>query len=383
MNRPGVRGCTLDAESRGKGLHIYVHETKNKDRRRRMSECLYGIDWTGGIAARIKPNRIITLDPDKPLLLTDPDNREYITSVGSISGGGKTIPPMLILCGILILEKWAEENDLDEDILLATSPIGYSNDELALRWLEHFEIHSRKSQVGVWRLLILDGYGSHLTYEFYEYAQNHRIELFRLPPHSTHLTHPLDVGCFQPFKHYHAEAIDNAMRSGKGDFGKLEFLAKVQIMRTQNFKKSTIKSAFRNMGLIPYNPEVVLQKVCALPKPTRTSTPPPPDPTNEMTSVCTTTPHRPHEIKNQAHTLINSIKKDHRLMYPKFRPYLDSFIRGSVTNSLRCSIAERDLEITHRECARGSKKAYRQSCAERRGHYSPRCARKGYKKSRK
>ena len=68
-----------------------------------------------------------------------------------------------------------------------------------------------------------------------------------------------------------------------------------------------------------------------------------------MTSVCTTTPHRPHEIKNQAHTLINSIKKDHRLVHPKIRTYLDRFIPGSVTNSLRCSIAERDLEITHRE----------------------------------
>lgn len=43
---------------------------------------------------------------------------------------------MLILCGIYILEKWAEENDLDEDILLATSPTGYSYDELALQWLE-------------------------------------------------------------------------------------------------------------------------------------------------------------------------------------------------------------------------------------------------------
>ena len=52
---------------------------------------------------------IITLGPDKPLLLTAPDNRKYITSVESISGGGKAIPPMLILCGILILEKWAEE----------------------------------------------------------------------------------------------------------------------------------------------------------------------------------------------------------------------------------------------------------------------------------
>ena len=52
------------------------------------------------------------------MLLTDPDNREYIPSVGSRSGGGKLIPPILILYRILILEKWAEENDHDEDILL-------------------------------------------------------------------------------------------------------------------------------------------------------------------------------------------------------------------------------------------------------------------------
>ena len=74
--------------------------------------------------------------------------RAFITLVESISGGRKTIPPMLILCGILILEKWGEKNNLDENILLATRPNGYSNDELALQWLEHFEIQSRKSQVG-------------------------------------------------------------------------------------------------------------------------------------------------------------------------------------------------------------------------------------------
>lgn len=114
-------------------------------------------------------------------------------------------------------------------------------------------------------------------------------------------------------------------------------------MGTQTFQKSTVKSAFKNTGLIPYSPEIVLQKICALPKPTRTSTPPPRDPTNEMTAICATTPHRPHEVKSQAQTLLNTMKKDHRLMHPKFQPYLDRFIRGSVSNSLRCSIAERDI----------------------------------------
>ena len=338
-----------NAHNEGDFMEYFEKYKDIRIEKRIADEDVWNIDETGFCAGCSRAHWVITLDPNKLLLLKDPDNREYITSVESISGGGKTILLLLILCGIYILEKWAEENDLDEDILLATSPTGYSNDELALQWLEHFEIHSRKSQVGVWRLLILDGYGSHLTYEFYEYAQKHCIELFRLPPHSTHLTQPLDVGCFQPFKHYHAEAIDDAIRSGSGDFGRLEFLAKFQFMRTQTFKKSTIKSAFKNTGLIPYNPEIILQKIRAFPKPIRKSTPLPPDRTNKMTLISATTPHCPHEVKIQAQTLINKMKNDHRLVHPKFPPYLDRFICGSVSNSLRCFITERDLKITYNE----------------------------------
>ena len=43
------------------------------------------------------------------------------------------------------------------------------------------------------------------------------------------------------------------------------------------------------------------------------------------------------------------MRRDQRLVHSKFQPYLQRFIRGSVTNSLQCSIAERNPEITHRE----------------------------------
>ena len=123
------------------------------------------MDETGFCVGCDRAHWVITLDPDKLLLLTNPDNREYITSAEGISGG-KTFPPMLNLYGIYVLEKRAEKKDLDRDILLSTSLTGYSNDELALQWLEEFEIQSRKAQARVWGLLILDGYGSHLTYKF-------------------------------------------------------------------------------------------------------------------------------------------------------------------------------------------------------------------------
>ena len=118
------------------------------------------------------------------------------------------------------------------DTILAVSPTGYSNDQLAYAWLEHFDTHSSRYQKGEWRVLILDGFGSHFIYEFWLYSQQKKIALFVLPPHSTHITQPLDVGCFQPFKHYHFEAVDNAVRLRGSDFDRLDFLAVFNWMRS-------------------------------------------------------------------------------------------------------------------------------------------------------
>ena len=167
--------------------------------------------------------------------------------------------------------------------------------------------------------MIIDGYCSHLTYEFYDYAQKHCIELFHLPPHSTHLTQLLDVGCFQSYKHYHSEAIDNAMRAGAADYGKLEFLASLQTIRSQTFKKSTIRSAFKNTRLIPYNPEIVLRKIRALKLAPRVVTLLLSFNLDmQVCSVYDATPRPRYEIKGQAKTILRTMEQNERLVNRKF-----------------------------------------------------------------
>ncbi len=90
----------------------------------------------------------------------------------------------------------------------------------------------------------MDGYGSHLTYEFWSFAKEYKIFLFRLPPDSTHLTPPLDVGCFQTFKHCHTQGIDRVVRLGDVELGKLPFLTELQTMRNKTFTEATIRSAW-------------------------------------------------------------------------------------------------------------------------------------------
>lgn len=110
------------------------------------------MDETGFRIGCGKAHWVVTLHAQKSLLLMDPDNRKYISSVESISAGERDIPPMIILAGKQILKRWAVGNDLDDDVLFAVSDTGYSNDDLAMDWLRHFNAHSKKTQKGAWRL---------------------------------------------------------------------------------------------------------------------------------------------------------------------------------------------------------------------------------------
>jgi hypothetical protein len=110
---------------------------------------------------------------------------------------GSYIPGFLILSGQLLMEGQFE-NDIHSNCIFATnkeSGSGFINDILAIDWLEHFEEHScpgKKTWSGVvyngeWRMLILDGHGSHLIMEFMDYCWDYKIVPFLLPPYLTHL----------------------------------------------------------------------------------------------------------------------------------------------------------------------------------------------------
>jgi hypothetical protein len=96
-------------------------------------------------------------------------------------------------------------NRLPDGSILTFSETGYINDQLCLEWIRHFDKGTKdpiRHPIQA-RLLIMDGHGSHLTFEFMDICKEANIILFLLPLHSTHLLQPLDIGIFQGYKHYH------------------------------------------------------------------------------------------------------------------------------------------------------------------------------------
>ena len=143
---------------------------------------VWNMDGTGFRIGSGKAQLVVIMDPNKPPRMIGPENRDYITSVEFIGSAGETIPPILLISGVNILHKWCQHNDLDGDVVIGTTETGYANNDTALEWLQHFIDHTQNKRRGTWLLLIIDGM------LFHNPATENKIVLFRLLPHSTHLT---------------------------------------------------------------------------------------------------------------------------------------------------------------------------------------------------
>jgi hypothetical protein len=195
-------------------------------------------------------------------------SREWITVLAAICATGEWLPPSLVYssASCTLQSSWVADIEVGKhDVFVASSPSGWTNQDVGLGWLEQvFErCTKQKARRGRdWRLLIVDGHGSHLTQAFIEYCIDHRILLAVFPPHSTHTLQPLDVVMFKPLStSYHLSLISHLQKSQglvplkKGDFFPLFWDAWVS-----SFKKDLILKAFSATGIWPMDPKVILHR---------------------------------------------------------------------------------------------------------------------------
>jgi hypothetical protein len=98
------------------------------------------------------------------------------------------------------MESWYRERlHNGETILLSES--GFTNDEIAFRFLEHSIQYTGAGPDQPYELLLMDNHGSHLTHVFIDLVTQNNIVPFTFPAHLTHCMQPSDIGIFQTHKH--------------------------------------------------------------------------------------------------------------------------------------------------------------------------------------
>jgi hypothetical protein len=202
--------------------------------------------------------------------IIQPGNREWVTVVQAVSSVGYAVPPYIIVAGKNHLDSWYNETELLPYWRTGVSQNGWTTNELAMDWIRHFEEFTSSRKLGVYRLLVLDGHESHHSNEFKEYCKEHNIITLCMPPYSSHILQPLDVGCFGPLKKSYGRQIKHLMRQQYTYITKEDFIPAFRAAFKDSLIESNIKGGFRGAGLVPFNPEKVIS---ALDLKLRTPTP--------------------------------------------------------------------------------------------------------------
>ncbi|KAI1669638.1 DDE-1 domain containing protein [Pyrenophora tritici-repentis] len=151
------------------------------------------------------------------------------------------------------------------DVFIASSPSGWTNNDIGLAWLEQvFErCTKQKARRGRdWRLIILDGHGSHVTPDFLDYCDSHRILLAIFPPHSTHTLQSLDVVLFKPLSTAYSAALSDHLHKSQGllPVKKGDFFSLFWSAWQSAFKTETVLKSFEATGIWPMEPERILER---------------------------------------------------------------------------------------------------------------------------
>lgn len=226
-----------------------------------LDEDIYNFDETGFQMGVISTAKVITgAERSRPVSI-QPGNREWVTTIDCISSCGWSVPPVIIFEGKVHQSTWYSDT-LPLDWVIGVSENGWTDNELGLIWLkEVFEKYTAHRTKGIYRLLILDGHGSHVTPEFDLFCKEHSIITLCMPPHSSHLLQPLDVGCFAVLKRSYGRQIEGYMRNGINYIDKLDFLEAYHAARIEAITLANAQSSFAATGLLPFDPERVLSKL--------------------------------------------------------------------------------------------------------------------------
>ncbi|KAF1929830.1 transposase, partial [Didymella exigua CBS 183.55] len=266
-------------------------------------EDVYNFDKTGFMMGVASTSKVVTSsDTVGRATVVQPGNREWVTTIECVNASGWSIPPFLILAGKLHQASWYQ--DLPPDWTVAVSDNGWTTDELGLDWVKHFNRHTQTRSSGARRLLILDGHSSHATPEFDQYCADNLIITLCMPPHTSHLLQPLDVGCYSPLKVLYGHEVSELARQSIFDVDKLDFLWMYLRIRPTALSESNIKAGFQATGLIPFNPERVLTCLTVV------RTPSPPGTTAADRAPWTAeTPRTVDQLQQQARLVQDLLKR--------------------------------------------------------------------------
>ena len=206
-----------------------------------------------------KSGRVLALVGTKDVYQVTGNSKEQITTLCAISATGSVVPPMHVFPGKRF--KIDPMINCVPNAFFGKSDKGWMTAELFYQWLSKHFIHHATIRPLV---LLIDGHTSHIDISTAKLYRDNQILLYCLPPHSSHITQPLDVGFYGPLKTNWKKAVSSFTLANVGQsVTKYQFAAIFKDAWESTVKMSTIVNSFRFAGIWPVNPDAVRESKMA------------------------------------------------------------------------------------------------------------------------
>ncbi len=107
-------------------------------------------------------------------------------------------------------------------------------------------------------LLVLDGHGTHTSVENVAFCRANQIYVSLIPPHTSHVIQPLDIGIFNSYKAAYRQSVSNSSISdiryswpSEATQQRLIMLGRSLIANAKSVTKAHIRRAFFHSGIYP------------------------------------------------------------------------------------------------------------------------------------
>ena len=169
---------------------------------------IYNCDETG-MPLNPKGVKVVAKTGSKNVSSISGDTKTQITVLACTCATGIALPPLVIF----------DRKTLNPEMtvgeipgtLYGLSKTGWINRELFFQWFyRYFLVYCPPIRP---LLLLMDGHSSHYCPDV---ITAEKVILFTLPPHTTHLAQPLDVGCFSPLKSCWKQVCHNFYKRNPG-----------------------------------------------------------------------------------------------------------------------------------------------------------------------
>ena len=221
---------------------------------------LWNCDETGLCTAAGAKSLLVKRGSRQVSEVSSGSDHEYITIHCAGCASGEQLPPFILYKGKNMYRRWMVGGPAGA--LYGISESGWMDPANFLSWflklfLPAVSHLTAKGPV----LLFFDGHYSHISLELIRAARQSNVHLLCLPPNTTHILQPLDVGAFSPLKNSWRKILKLYKLQTKGQKATKETFPSLIAQLWESLKPEHCKGGFRGAGLFPLSRQHVLAKL--------------------------------------------------------------------------------------------------------------------------